>query len=165
MYNLCNSFHSQATKFWRTGIPSDSLGPASFIDKPNGNPIPFDAYLDSINYKKYPVSGAGFLKTTESVVKDNSNGLFYYLLLTAWIKIFALNLFLIRVLSILITGINLWLIYIFSKMLGIRSLLCLLLLFGLAVNPVFSGDAILIRSYMMALSGCLVSIVYLYKAV
>ena len=71
----------------------------SLIDS-KGTPIRLEAYLDSLNFKKYPVSGSNFLNTTRSVVKDNSNSLLYYILLTIWIKLCGLNIFAARLLTI-----------------------------------------------------------------
>jgi len=140
-----------------------ALGRHPSLTDARGTPILFDAYIDSLRYEQYPLSGISFLKTTRSVVKDNSNGLLYYLLLTAWIKTFGLNIFIIRLLSLLIAIVNLGLLLKLAKSLGIRDSLCFLMILQMGTNAVFYEDAILIRSYMLALMGCLVSIIYLYK--
>jgi uncharacterized membrane protein len=140
-----------------------ALGRHPSLTDAMGTPILFDAYIDSLNYKRYPVSGSSFTKTIQSVVKDNSNGLLYYLALTAWIKLFGLNIFLIRLLSVFIAVVNLGLLYRLAKSLGIRNGLCFLIILQMAINPVFFEDAILIRSYMLALMGCLVSVSCVFK--
>jgi uncharacterized membrane protein len=134
----------------------------SLIDK-KGNPITFDAYIDSLNYQRYPVSESSFNGAVHSVLKDNSNGLLYYLMLTSWIKIFGVNIFISRLLTIFFSIVNLLLVVRLSNLMGIRKWFCFLLLLLLVVNPIFVEDAILIRSYMPALTGCLISACYLYE--
>jgi uncharacterized membrane protein len=133
----------------------------SLIDS-KGTPIQLEAYLDSLNYKKFPVSESNILNTTKSVVKDNSNSLFYYILLTIWIKLCGLSIFAARLLTILVTAINLGLIYYLAKCVGIRRGFRYLLILQIVVNPVFITDAILIRSYMLAMTGCMVSAISFY---
>lgn len=157
-----HAYHSSPNSDERASIVI-ALGRHPQLTDETGTPIAFGAYLDSLNYEKYPVSDSRFIKTIRSVIKDNSNGLLYYLLLTACIKLIGLNLFALRVLSILIAAINLILISRLAKLVGVRSHLCFLLILQIAVNPVFYEDAILLRSYMIALTGCLTAAIYLYK--
>lgn len=156
------AYHSSPNSDERASLVI-ALGRHPELTDKMGKPINFEAYQDSLNYKKYPVADIHFLNTVRSVVKDNSNGLLYYLILTSCIKLFGLNLFILRVLSIIITAINLALICRLAKSAGIRSPLRFLLTIQIAVNPVFFEDAILIRSYMLALTGCLMAAYFLYK--
>jgi hypothetical protein len=138
-----------------------ALGRHPSLMDSRGLPIPYSAYIDSLDHKMYPISGNSLLNTTR-VVKDNGNGLVYYILLTIWIKLFGLNIFLARLLTILSAAITLGLIYRLAKYKGIFSGFRFLLILQIVVNPVFFTDAILVRSYMLATMGCMVSAVSLY---
>lgn len=68
-----------------------------------------------------------------------------------------------RLMSILLPGISLFILNILASELQIKKLFAGILIIHTAINPVFARDALLIRGYMLALCGCLLSVLYLWK--
>jgi uncharacterized membrane protein len=140
-----------------------ALGQHPSIISTNGSPISETEYFGALNYKKYQYSDVRLFKVVQSVINDNSNGLVYYLLLAGWIKVFGLSVLGMRILSILIAGINLGILYNLAGQLKIGRSFRFLMLIHAAISLIFFADAILIRSYMLALTGGLLASFYLWK--
>ena len=120
-------------------------------------------YMTAIDYSRFSGADISFQNVLQSVLNDNSNSSLYYFLLAGLIKLAGLNLIWLRLFSIIIAGINLYLIYIIAGKFQNQTFFQWTAVIQAAINPVFFGDAFLIRSYMLALLGVLLSIYYLLE--
>ncbi len=122
-------------------------------------------YLALLNYTQYSRDSITPKNVFQSVINDNSNAAIYYFLLSALIKATGYNLWWPRLLSIALAGINLYWIFLLAGKFQNRVFFMWTTLFMTAVNPVFILNAILIRGYMLALLGCLMSIFFLIEMI
>jgi hypothetical protein len=120
-------------------------------------------YLTALDYTRFSGTDIRFQNVLQSVLNDNSNGSLYYFILAGIIKLTGLNLIWLRLFSIVIAGTNLFLIYTIAGKFQNQTFFQWTAVIQAAINPVFFGDAFLIRSYMLALLGVLLSIYYLLK--
>ncbi len=132
---------------------------AEIFSRPNA----LGEYTALLEYTKYSSEKVKFGDVYRSIINDNSNGCIYYFLLAVLIKMVGYNLWWLRSFSVLFSGINLCLIYMLAGKFQNKPLFMWTTLIMLSFNPVFLVNTILLRSYMLALTGCLLSIYFLQK--
>lgn len=93
-----------------------------------------------------------------SVWRDNSNSVVYYVTLHKFIRMLGVNFQLMRLLSILLAGINLLLAFVIVRKWSNGSrYMPFLVLILLGCNPVFFSVAFVIRGYMLCMTLLLLS--------
>jgi hypothetical protein len=122
-----------------------------------------EVYEQRLEFKKYPISNIKLGAVLPSVMNDDTNGFLYYLLLAGIMKFIGQKIILLRVFSVLCAAVNLYLIYFITGKFKDNISTQWIALILTAINPVFFEDAILIRSYMLMLTGILLSILFLLR--
>lgn len=142
-----------------------ALGRYPDLSDKSGNPISLEEYRAGLEFKKYSATGADYKNVFHALMRDNSNGYIYYFFLSLLLKAVGFSLFWLRAFTILTAGINLYLIFVLAGQFQKKRIFQWTTLIMTAFNPVFYEDAILIRSYMLALLGLLLTINFLLKLV
>jgi hypothetical protein len=142
-----------------------ALGKYQSLTDSSGNFVSLGTYEQRLDYKKYDNSNVKIRAVFQNVVNDNTNGYIYYLALAAIIKFIGLKIAFLKAFSILFAAINLYLIYIIAGLFNNSLLTQWIALILTMINPVFYEDATLIRSYMLMLTGVLLSILFLVRII
>jgi uncharacterized membrane protein len=120
-------------------------------------------YPTLLVYNKYSITDIHFSNVFKSIIQNDGSGFFYYFLLSFLIKAGGYNLIWLRFASVFLAGLNLYLMYILAGKFIKDILFQWTTIIMTAVNPVFIINTILVRSYMLALLCCLLSIYFLLK--
>ncbi len=124
------------------------------IPKPRYEEIVSDTVFTTLNYERLNTMP----NVLRSVMADTSNSFPYYALLHWLILVSGVELDTMRMFTILLAILNLILIFRLSSSISknktITPVIAVLLV---GINPIYFSDAFLIRSYMLALSLCLLS--------
>lgn len=137
------------------------IRPQFMIDT-NGLPnktLPYDQIVQknvfsSADYEQHNSAN----EVVRSVWRDNSNSMVYYLTLHYFIKLVGVNFHLMRLLSIVLAGINLLLAFAIARRWSNGSrYVPFLVLILLGSNPVFFSVAFAIRGYMLCTTFLLLS--------